>query len=510
MAYAASVQSTTGTIATYAKKIVQNGRPNMDIILDDHAEGKVYTTFDALSGKVEITASHNARFDEIQITLEGSTKVWVENLSPHSTRARTTAKHSFLKLTMPIQEADYPQPRVAEAGRTYTYPFNFVVPDQLLPRACHHQTTGEHVHHAHTRLPPSMGAREPSGLDDFTPAMAQVIYGIRVKVVKYRDIEEGPEVLTEGFKQLRIVPAIAEEAPMSITETDKDYRLTRTKVLRKGVFSGKLGKINVSAAQPSAFILPSPSSGITTPPTTIATVNLRFDPHDASSQPPKLGGLSTKIKATTFFSARAAPDFPTHFNMVAQFETTRGVYDTSINLSSRCVESVSWTKHKAAPAYTRRDSASSMSSSDCSDKAQDPEPTEGSDYYTAQIVVPIHLPASKTWVPTFHSCIASRVYIIDMSLTTPGAGIPATTVNLHLPVQIAADGNQTSRAPMTAAEAAAELADAEVYLRPRIIEAPSPELVGNSVLTPRQSELPPSYEDFTSSQPRPVVAPGRS
>jgi hypothetical protein len=512
MPYASSIQSTTGTIATYAKKMmVQNGRPDMDIILDNHVEGKIYTTFDALSGKVEIKASQNARFDEIQITFEGSTKTWVENLSPHSTRARTTARHNFLKLVMPIQEGDYPQPRVAEAGRTYTFPFNFVIPDQLLYRACNHKDTSEHLHHEHTRLPPSMGDHEVISRDDLCPAMAQVLYGIRVKVIQQCERDSAQEVMVESFQKLHVVPAVPEAAPMNISDADKDYRLARTKMLRKGVFSGKLGKIHVAATQPRALLLPSPASGIMTPPTTMTTIHLRFDPNDKSSQPPRLGGLTTKIKATTFYSARPAPEIPTHFSMVAQYETTRGVYDTSSNLSSRCVESVAWTKHRSAPAYTRRDSASSSSSSDCSDECLVAEPKPGTDYYTAEIVVPITLPASKTWIPTFHSCIASRVYTIDTSLTihTPGTGVPATTVNLHLPVQIAAEGNQDSRAPMTAAEAAAELAEADVYLRPRVIEAPNPALVGNSILTARGSDMPPSYEVFASAQPRNPVAPGR-
>jgi hypothetical protein len=124
MSYAASIVSTSGSIATYAKKMAHNGRPAVEILLENHQDGKVYTTFDAVRGKVNITAPHNARFDEIRITLEGATKTWVENLSPHSTRSRTTATHNFLKLVMPIRETDYPQPRIAEAGRTYTFPFN--------------------------------------------------------------------------------------------------------------------------------------------------------------------------------------------------------------------------------------------------------------------------------------------------------------------------------------------------------------------------------------------------
>ena len=501
--YAASIQSTTGTIATYAKKMAHQGRPALEITLDNHNERKIYTTFDALSGKVEITAPHNARFDEIQITLEGSVKTFVENLSPHSARSKTTALHNFLKLVMPIRESDYPQPRIAEAGRTYTFPFNFVIPDELLPRSCSHKCDADHVHQAHLQLPPSMGDREVSGQDDLAPDMSRVQYSIKVKVIRNRERDAKNIVLVEGLKKLHIVPAVSEAPPMSIQD-DGDYVLSKTKSLKKGMFSGKLGRITVSAAQPGALILPapSPSSSSTTPATAMTTVNLRFDPHDGASQPPRLGGLNTKIKVTTFYAARPAQSFPSRFSMVQQFESTRGIYATSLPLSSRCVEGVSWTKHKPAPAYTRRNSESSTSESDYSDDVTLSKRKENGAYYTAEILVPITLPSSKTWIPSFHSCIASRTYSIDLSLSihTPGTAVPASAISLHLPVQIAAMGNQTRRATLTAAEAAAELADADEYLRPRVIEVPREELIGTSVLAPVSGpgELPPSYEDFPS------------
>jgi hypothetical protein len=504
---ASLAQSTTGTIATYARKMSHSGRPDMKIILDNHDEGKIYTTFDALSGRVEITAPQNTRFDEIQITLEGTTKTFVENLSPHTTRARTTAMHNFLKLTMPIRDADYPQPRIAEAGQTYKFPFNFVVPNHLLLRACSHKCNTDHVHHAHLQLPPSMGCREVSIQDDLAPEMSKVHYAIKVKVLRNGDHDGKDAVLIERMKKLRIVPAQAELPPMNILTGNTDFVLSETKTLRKGMFSGKLGKITVSAEQPSAIILPSPSSNSTLPATAMATLNLRFDPQDTSSQPPRLGGLTTKIKASTFYSARPAEFLPSHHTMSTHFDMIRGIYDTSVSLSSRCVEAVSWTKHKAAPAYTRRNSASSSSSSDCSDDAK-----PGSEYYSATVLVPITLPSTKTWVPTFHSCIVSRTYTIDLNLSihTPGNGVPASNVSLHLPIQIAADGNQNERTPLTVDEAAAELADAEEFLRPRVIEVPSAEHIGNSVLVPAASDLPPSYEDFAASQPQSqLVDPGR-
>lgn len=57
---------------------------------------------------------------------------------------------------------------------------------------------------------------------------------------------------------------------------------------------------------------------------------------------------------------------------------------------------------------------------------------------------------------------------------------------------------------MTPEEARAELADANDFFTPRMLEVPQEELVGNSIL-PGASELPPSYESFAGT-----VVVGRS
>ena len=339
--------------------------------------------------------------------------------------------------------------------------------------------------------------------------MAKIRYCVNAQVMRTREQDGTEVVLVEGSKKLRVVPAQAEAPPVSTGDGCDDYVLSKTKSLKKGMFFGKLGRITVAAAQTGALILPSPASPTSAPPTTMATLRLRFDPSDSSSEPPRLGGLNTKIKTSTFFAARPNASFPSHHDRLSRYSPLNGVYDTSTQLSSRCVESVSWTKH--APHSQRRDSDSSTCSSDYSDNVYTPGAKLDVGFYKATILVPITLPATKSWTPTFHGCIVSRVYTIDISLTihTPGTGVPASKVTLRLPVQIAALGNQTERAPMTAAEAAAELVDANNFFVPRLIEVPSQEHIGNSVLTSAvPSDLPPSYEDFFS-QPR-ALSPGRS
>ncbi|TGO67491.1 hypothetical protein BOTNAR_0041g00290 [Botryotinia narcissicola] len=496
---ASSISSGSGTIATYAKKINTTKRPDVEILLHDHHDGKTYTTFDGLSGKASITAPHDAEFDEIQITLEGVTRTYVENISHSSAAFKTTAVHRFLKLVMPVREAAYPQPRIAEAGKTYIFPFNFVIPEQLLPTACSHACDADHVHMAHVQLPPSMGDRETSILDDLAPEMTKIQYSINARVIKHNDFPKKQISLIEGSKKLQIIPMVAEAPPMSISDDDKnDYQLSKTKSLRKGVFSGKLGKITVSADQTGAIVLPSPESS--SGATSMATLKLQFEPHDSNSQPPRLGSLATKIKAISFYATKPAKFLSSKSSMVKNFDPARQLYQTSVPLSSRCVEQVAWVKHLPQPDLSRRASTISSSSSEYSDNSQMSLKAQDKIYYTAEILVPISLPSSKTWVPSFHSCIVSRTYSLDLALSihTPGAGIPASTVKLCLPIQIAAQGNRTAPLALTAEEAAAELADANEYLRPRVIEMPREDLVENSILrsssTVPRPELPPSYE----------------
>ncbi|GAB1203599.1 hypothetical protein APSETT445_002235 [Aspergillus pseudonomiae] len=59
-------------------------------------------------------------------------------------------------------------------------------------------------------------------------------------------------------------------------------------------------------------------------------------------------------------------------------------------------------------------------------------------YYTAAVIVPITLPQTKAFVPTFHSCLISRTYALDLNLCyhTPNASLLTSRISLRLPIQI--------------------------------------------------------------------------
>jgi hypothetical protein len=262
----------------------------------------------------------------------------------------------------------------------------------------------------------------------------------------------------------------------------------------------------------------------------MATLKLRFDPSETNAQPPRLGSLSSKIKSSTFYAVKPFADLASRKCLLAAYDLSRGLYTNSTSLGTRCVENVTWTHHVPQP--IRRDSGYSTCSGCSSDSSSSAvtvtPPTRP--WYEASILVPLTLPASKTWLPTFHSCLVSRIYSLDMSLQvhTPGTGVPSSTISLRLPVQISS-GPEGLLAGSGLSEAA-EQEEVEDYLRPRIMSIPAEEFVMGSTLpirttlgrlpsfaesegepeSPSESQSPPSpsYEELES--PSEMTRPSQS
>ncbi|KAI9892693.1 MAG: hypothetical protein M1814_001113 [Vezdaea aestivalis] len=484
---AASIATRT-SVASHVKALAQGRRPAAKILLNglDEAAIPTFTTLDKIEGEVVLTANQDCRFDGLEISFEGYVKTYVENLAvAAAANSRQTAYHRFLKLTQPIDEADLPQPRVAEAGRTHRFPFTFVVPGQLLPHACTHKFRNNQVHDAHLQLPPSMGDQTVSGngsaLDDLAPAMSKIHYVIRVHVSKELDQTDKTVTLLETTRKVRIMPTSDEAPPLSIDAKTEDYVLRKEKGLKKGVFKGKLGRLSIEAAQPTSLRLAPSSVAAPAPTTTVATVNLRFDPADEQAQPPKLQQLTSKLHAITYFGARPMNDFPSRAATI--YDSAQGHYETSVSLSARCVEKAEWTRH--APDNERRDSAYSSMSSSSSDFHSAPSKSYiGKSYYTAQVIVPITLPKNRAWIPTFHSCLVARIYTLDLTLSTSSTSPSPSALKLTLPVQISAAPSLTSAPLLNPNEAAPDI---DGFFAPRTISVPNNEFLQRGSLADIQA-----------------------
>ncbi|MCJ1259718.1 hypothetical protein MMC24_007557 [Lignoscripta atroalba] len=507
------------------KGLTQKAKPIIDITLHDEQEGSFvpsYTTLDKIEGEVSITAPVNMDFEDIRITFQGATRSYVEKIATSApTNGRTHATHNFLRLVQPIPESSLPQSRILEAGRKYTFSFTFVVPERLLPQACTHERDNEQIQEEHLSLPPSFGDPMMASdgktlMDDLAPDMAVISYALRVIITRRQDNGSKPFNIADSLKKLRIIPAVNELPPLDVPSgKDCDYTLRKEKDLKKGMFKGKLGRLTVEAAQPKSLQLFPVKSKSSCPITTMVVFNLRFDPAEEGAQPPRLGSLVNKLKVNTFYASAPMRGFPLKSNSLI-YDTQRGHHVETLSLSSRCVQSAQWHAHQdsSSPSQQiRRDSALSINSV----TNGFPEPSSayaGKRFYTAKILVPVNLPANKTFTPTFHSCLVSRVYALDLTLSvhTPSTTVSVPSMHLKIPVQISSEGNLDAHATISEGEAHAIAArEADNVFMPRIVGAPSPEYTERAELvsSTRQVGFDRS-EDMVAPPGYSMLAGGRS
>ncbi|KAF2471021.1 arrestin [Lindgomyces ingoldianus] len=506
--HSSSMQSIGNQIGYKVRNIAHYGQPQIEINLDGgHGPtGRYvtsYSTMDTITGTVSVTAAHDTRFEDIEIAFTGTSQVFVDRLTTTpSISGRTEATHRFLTLKQPINEADLPQPRSLVAGKKYVFPFIFTIPSQLLPRACPHTVASDHVRETHLMLPPSLGDPDLAGhsgalLDDLAPEMSKIIYGIKARITQIREADGAVSLIAEKMKKVRVKPAFEEQPPLNVDPFDPEYRIRHEKVIRKGFFKGKLGTLTAQSAQPKPLVIPGARSVPNAQITTMATVLLRFDPADESNAPPRLGSLATKMKVSTFYASAPRQNFPARASL--GIDLTQGVYQESVSLSSLCVGSAQWKKHTSAsnPALDdsieRRDSGISDCSSTSANNARNagiltqPKNYQGGSFYTAKILVPITLPNNKNFIPTFHTCLISRIYGLSLQLSIHAPGVSDPSVHLKVPIQICAEGSITGNENARARSVEASVArEADSMFTPRSVAPPNP-------YAHEREDLPPEY-----------------
>ncbi|KAF2853505.1 hypothetical protein T440DRAFT_515638 [Plenodomus tracheiphilus IPT5] len=450
------MQQIGNQIGYKVRNIAHYGQPAIAIDLaDSDGPRRViasYSTMDTIQGTVTITAPHDIRFEDIDIAFVGTSQAVVDRMtSTPMSSGRTEAQHRFLVLRQPIAESDFPCPRIFEAGRAYKFPFTFIIPSQLLPKACSHKVASDHVRDMHCLLPPSLGDPDLAGfgstlLDDLAPEMSKIVYAVKVKIAHSRG-SEGLTVLAEKFKKVRVKPALAEQPPLNI-DHNAEYQPRQEKIIRKGLFKGKLGTLTSKTIQPQPLVVPGARTTDNEPISTMCKLVLRFDPAEEHHGPPKLSSVATKIKASTFYSSAARQNFPSALTL--GFDQSQGLYAENIHLSDLCVASAHWEEHgpnsnPISDEFIRRDSGvsdcSMMSASEKSFAAGILPATNDykqGRFYIAVIMVPITLPTTKSFIPTFHSCLISRTYTLGLKMSINGL-----KMSLKVPVQICAEGSET-------------------------------------------------------------------
>ncbi|KAK8118031.1 arrestin protein [Apiospora kogelbergensis] len=357
----------------------------LKIHIDGHSSTKVYTSSSRVAGNVTVCTSKDVTYNHFQIDLFGITETRVDG----SVSVMTTT-HVFLELEMPIPEPWHPNPRVLKANRSYNIPFEFVIPSHLTLDTCNHDADYRAVQEHHLRLPPSMGHWQ---MDDLSPDMARVEYRVQGRVFGSRDVDGTLPTIMEASQRILVLPSFPEQPPLDLLEHDNLYSLFKSKVTRKIPFSPKTGQLTATAAQPGAVLLAADGR---TASTIQVRVDIRFDPASSQSPTPRILHVLSKVIAVTFFSAAGINHLP-----------NQGQWSKMEGLNGRGV----YRKTIALPDFTVKDDVG--------------------------LNVPIELPvAKKVFLPTFHSCITSRVYVLSLGIVE-SSGVTTTTIWLDVPLQVA-------------------------------------------------------------------------
>lgn len=448
----------------------------MEVKIDQHFKAKVYTSGSTIAGHVAVRVLKDTSFDHLDIVFTGisATRLdFVQQYPSHSFRP-------FLKIRMPIQESDLPENQVFRAGNEYKIPFHFVVPHQLTIGACNHTCLSPEVRARHLRLPPSLGAWDA---DDQAPDMTQIEYAINAKAIQR--VNGAAVKALEAHHVLKVLPSLPEDAPLDITFRDEWYKLSKTKTIRKSLFSSKTGQFTANAVQPNAVMLS--ADGHKSSMTSVR-VNLEYAPSSAETAPPKVNSVTGKLVSTTFFSAVPIDHLPNLGSRTNCESTPCLNYTTTHSLFTLPVESVSWMQ-KDASSHSRRDSGYSSTVVEGDASETDHSTAEGRERqnsrgkssktpklstvkHTTDLEIPFTISNSnkKLFLPSFHSCLISRTYTLQLSLSV---GPTNTAIALSVPVQV---GVETIYEPqdheLPSFESAVAEEEADAYLQPRIIHAP--------------------------------------
>ncbi|KAG8672355.1 hypothetical protein FPOAC2_05738 [Fusarium poae] len=406
----------------------------LEVSIDRHFEAKIYTSGSTITGSVSLSPQANLTVDAFEIVFTGTSSTLVQMLHQGST---PKSSHKFLLLRMPIPESALPENGVLEAGYTYQVPFSFVIPYQLPSAACKHRDP--RIRERHLQLPPTVGTWEH---DDMAVHTICINYAVEAR--GSFKTGKNKSMTLERTHPVKVMPFVPEQPPLHIVPGNPRYMLSQEKTIRKDILSSKLGFIRASTNQPDSVII---TADKLQPADCPLNINLEFWPN-GNKEPPEIYAKSAAIKASTYYSTGHMGFLPDQHNFpsVMPNPILSFVLDEDAKVSS---PKPSWvttsSSSTSSPSVSRRGSENSDAgiqpsriSSRRGSKTSDIIKSEAP-RYTATLPVSITLPSpdNKILLPTFHSCLISRTYVLEVVLASRTHG---SSFTLRLPLQIAVEG----------------------------------------------------------------------
>lgn len=341
---------------------------------------------------------------------------------------RRKASHKFLHLRQPI---DHLQETRLVPGQLYRFPFSFVVPESISQPQCEHSTKDVEVEQAHTQLPPTFESRASRFWESATavwaPKACRISYKIRVVISeKPRAITMPKSKLCDVSRYLRIMPAA--KTPKCLNYSA--HYLVHEKQSECRSMGRKQGTLQIAAEEPKPIQISPTCAGLNKVSTSAVQLHITFDPA-TNTPPPQLCKLQSKLEVATYYGTSPWEAYPTTED-IERTDADREAYIATTPLQSLGLTSTQWERLPSFYSVIEKSGDLALESS-VGSSGDTPEHS-----YTTFVTIPVDLPEEEAVVPTFHSCLVSRTYTVDLTLSyhVPSA-ICKSTMNLRIPIEVA-------------------------------------------------------------------------
>ena len=421
----------TFTIASMLSWFSETPSPASPLKLDLKIDDKrAFKSLERFTGTLTIKALVDTNFDKLDIKLTGTSRTYGRRVVPQAPSARTvTTAHRFLELTQPDVLLDFPEPSFFAAGRIYKLQFEFAVPDRMLPATCRHAVASPCVHTLHTLMPPSFGDHELGDVTDYAPRHASIKYRV---VAEIRHISDAGEhgVIASASEPIRFMPKERVEA-LCMRDWDP-ARMSQAEMSLSRLWTKPSGKLAVASIQSTPFVSKDFHSSIWRSELSgCVKINLNFYPAHNEAKPPRQIDFSALLRTNTFSAVSPLTQLPSDDPWYGPEMDKHTA--PSIILSPQVMENIEWVQ--GPPETTRPDE--DIAFYEAPPAYAMPQNNDSTLCYSAQVTASLGAASAFLIVPTFHSCLITRAYDLDLRLSLPGSAIGlGPAMRIKLPVQV--------------------------------------------------------------------------
>lgn len=420
------------TVASMLSWFCETASPTKPIILDLKIDNKrSLTSLEHFTGQLTIKALTDTCFENLEIKLTGTSRTYGRRVVPQAPTARTvTTAHRFLELTQP--DIIIPEHRLFKAGCLYEFPFEFAVPDCMLPTTCRHAVASPNLHAYHISMPPSFGDHELGDVDDCAPRHASVEYRVAASIQMPSKTGECSEIASAS-EPIRFTPK--ERAGASCVEDWGPIRLCRAEMSLSKLWKRPSRRLVIASVHSTPFVSKDLHESVWCSELSgRVTIDLSFYPADDGAEAPRHIDFNAFLRTRTISAVSPLTQLPSDnpwFGPEIDKHTA-----PSIILSPQVIKNIEWVQDPHG--FIRPDE--DCPTYDAPPAYAVPQVATSKLCYSAQITASLNAKSAFLLVPTFHSCLITRAYDLDIRLSLPGSSIgfgPSTRI--QVPAQVVAE-----------------------------------------------------------------------